>query len=134
MKRFLILPLLLASCAPLQSAVNTVKAAAIIIQRDGPDLVIFNAGPGDLTGDPSRPGDGVSLVVDSAPGYTPDAAGLAVCPPDRKVITRFNCNIPTIPEGKSFRLSAAVGTVLDAAGSGYRAKSGVVPVPIVLLK
>lgn len=127
MKRLLILPLLLASCAPLTQMAQPREQATLT--RDGQSLLLTNPGPDALTGDPSRPGDGPALVA-SGVGLSPDATAATWCKSNADK-TRLICALPPVPAGQRLRVTMT-GTLLDAGAMAYRPSRGAKPVVVWL--
>ena len=147
MKRILLsatLLLGLAACAPLQQTVQTAIAPyAVVLVRDGADLIVPNPG-GPFLND-------WQLSIDVSTDYRTDAQGLAWCPDARSqdaagkpvvrpelispkygTFNRIHCSMPGLAASAQRRIVTAFGRVLSAQGFGYRAATGAVPVPLTL--
>jgi hypothetical protein len=143
MKRMLILAALaLSACAPqIQTAV---APYAIVLVRDGADLVIPNAGG------PLR--DGWEVSLDVSPNYDTDQQGQQWCadavrpkgadgkPGERPLLTspkygafnRIHCYMPGLAASAQRRIVTVSGQVLSAQGFAYRDATGAIPIPLML--
>jgi hypothetical protein len=121
-KRLLLLlaALSLTACAPVAGL--TQGQDRVPLTRDGRDLLIVNPGPGALTGDPTRPGDGPALTMTGSADLTLDATAQTWCTLATSSAPReYRCNLPTIPGGSQLRVVVTAGQVSDAGGLAYRA-------------
>ncbi len=147
MKKLLILPvLLLASCAPLLSAVSPrliLSALPAALQyAQGEKALITDTSAGlTLTNGDSTALEGASVTLDLSPAYNPDpklgstvTANGAACLPagDHSVA----CSIGSIPgtvDGKAYSyVIRYTGTLKGASAGFYRAASGNRPIFIQL--
>lgn len=130
----------LVSCAPsalsgaagaaLPGAVTAIQNDAATLTLDGlSTVVITNPGPDALTGDPTRPGDGVSIVVTGTAALQPVGESVAVC--DRLTDRRYACHLLTVPTGAPLRLAFSA-PVRDAVLQGYRPSRGATPITLFL--
>lgn len=124
---FLLGLLALTACAPVAQLAQPTERATLT--RDGLSLLLTNPGPDNLTGDPSRPGDGPALVADGT-NLWPDAQAAAWCKTDSGH-TRLMCNLPVVPPGQRLRITFT-GTVNDAGAMAYRPSQGARPIVIWL--
>ena len=142
MKRIIMilaLALGLSACAPIQKAAQEAAAPyAVLLVRDGADLIVPNAGGPFL--------DGWEVSLDVSTDYQTDAQGLAWCadaagkPVARPELSskvygpfnRIHCYMPALAASAQRRIVTVSGRVLAAQGFAYRAASGALPVPLVL--
>lgn len=116
----LLLPLLIMACGlpPERSTLDV----------QGLTVTITNPGPGSLTGDPARAGDGPALRV-QGDHVTPAGAAADWC---RAQAGSWACNLPVIPVGHLDVTFQAVSTdparIRQSSLYAYRAGQGTVPV------
>ena len=136
MKRLLLIGLtaLLAACTPTVSTVahTAVDLAGPAIElgqrdpatfaRDGLDVLLSNRGTDDITGDPSRPGDGAVIVVVGTPDLSVSGNagnGAQACHPG-SLPGYWDCYRTLIPPGFAFRVIALTGRIESASAYYYR--------------
>lgn len=146
MKRILILAALaLSACAPFQQKVETAVAPyAIVLVRDGADLVVPNPGGAFL--------DGWEVTLDVSTDYDTDQQGEQWCPgaarpkdanglPGKRPLltsrkyaefNRIHCYMPSLAASAKRRIVTVSGQVFSAQGFAYRDATGAVPVPLTL--
>ncbi|GGR11272.1 hypothetical protein [Deinococcus ruber] len=113
MKKLLLLSLIaLASCAP---ALQTVQQEQGSLVQVGPSILLKNPGPGPMTGDPSRVGDGPNIAVFGSADLSLDAPCYL-----RKVGT-WACPVTDVPENQQYRVNIMTGSVSGASVTFYRA-------------
>ncbi|MDR6330606.1 hypothetical protein [Deinococcus soli (ex Cha et al. 2016)] len=98
------------------------------ITVQGLTVTVGNPGPGPLTGDPTRKGDGVALRIRGV-DLTPTGDAARWCQAVNAV--RWGCVLPEIPEGSALQATFTGGTgarVEKADLAGYRPGRGTLPV------
>ncbi|GGR18953.1 hypothetical protein [Deinococcus ruber] len=131
MKRLVVglVVLLMCACAPrpalIGTGVSAAAAAAELAQRDPAQLIqdaqgvlVVNGGADSMTGDPSKPGDRVVLVL----AGTPDLVAKG-CEAGQKV-GYWRCYIPALFPGASTRVEVTAGRVLSGGLYFYRPSRG----------
>lgn len=142
MKKILMVGLLalLASCAPaVQSVVKTgvgLAGPAVELAEHDPatfafeskDALLTNKGADAMTGDPSRPGDGVSLVVVGTADLVVSAqvGGAEACMTGTRA-GYWRCFVPAILPGQAFRVVPTRGAIQSGSACYYRARRGGLP-------
>lgn len=127
MKRALTTLLALASL----SACSVLAPYAVILHRDGADLIVPNEGAPFL--------EHWGLTIDGTADYATDAQGQAWCP-QREVLkdgqgqpfVRLSCDMPALTSGAQRRIVTVAGSVKAAQGFAYRADAGKRPIPLTL--
>ncbi|ULH15979.1 hypothetical protein MF271_04930 [Deinococcus sp. KNUC1210] len=113
MKLLLLLSLIgLASCAP---ALQTVQREQGSLVQIGPSILLKNPGPGPMTGDPSRVGDGPNIAVFGSVDLSLGA------PCSLRKLGTWVCPVIDVPEGQQYRVNIMAGSVSGASATFYRA-------------
>ena len=109
------------------SACSVLAPYAVLLNRDGADLIVPNSGTAFL------PHWG--LVIEGTPDYAVDAQGQTWCP-KREVLAdktvRLSCDMPALEGKAQRRIVTTAGNVTAAQGFAYRAESGKYTIPLTL--
>ncbi|WP_412027000.1 hypothetical protein [Deinococcus yunweiensis] len=138
MKRALltVLALTLAACAPVAQLAQPNETATLTL--DARSVVLANPGPDALTGDPSRPGDGVALTLRGT-AMVPDILAAQWCGFNLLAVPvvpvdSLSCSVPAVPAESEARVTLTAGTISDGAAFAYRPSSGARPVIVWLTR